>query len=177
MYYGNIKKNDIANGKGVRVTLFVSGCTNHCKNCFQPETWNFDYGKPYTKETEDEVIDALKPSHISGLTLLGGEPFEPENQVVLVNLLREIKETYPKKDIWCYSGYLFDEDMLKGRLGDPSITMEMLGYLDVLVDGEFVLSEKDLNLRFKGSRNQRIIDVPRSLKEKRIILWDGAEFA
>ena len=108
---------------------------------------------------------------------MGGEPFEPENQAVLVGVLRHVREHYPQKTIWCYSGYLFDEDMLKGRLGDPSITMEMLGYLDVLVDGEFVLSEKDLNLRFKGSRNQRIIDVPRSLKEKKIILWDGAEFA
>ena len=106
MYYGNIKKNDIANGKGVRVTLFVSGCTNHCKNCFQPETWNFDYGKPYTKETEDEVIEALKPSHISGLTLLGGEPFEPENQRELVKLLRRVRKELPEKNIWSFTGFI-----------------------------------------------------------------------
>ena len=175
MYYGNIKKNDIANGKGVRVTLFVSGCTNHCKNCFQPETWNFDYGKPYTKETEDEVIDALKPSHISGLTLLGGEPFEPENQVVLVNLLREIKETYPKKDIWCYSGYDFEKDMLTGNLGPWEITEEMLSYIDVLVDGEFKLELKNPNLRFRGSENQRGILVQKSLKADGIVQWDDGE--
>ena len=177
MYYGTIKKYDIANGPGVRVSLFVSSCRHHCKGCFNAETWDFRYGQLYTEETEKEILAALEPGYIQGFTLLGGEPFEPENQVELVHLLQKVRETYPEKDIWCYSGYLFDEDMLKGRLGDPSITMEMLGYLDVLVDGEFVLSEKDLNLRFKGSRNQRIIDVPRSLKEKRIILWDGAEFA
>ena len=143
MYFGNIKKNDIANGKGVRVTLFVSGCTNHCKNCFQPETWNFDYGKPYTKETEDEVIDALKPSHISGLTLLGGEPFEPENQRELVKLLRRVRDELPEKNIW--------------------------SFLDVLVDGPFKEEEKDITLAFRGSRNQRLIDMKKSLKEQEVI--------
>ena len=145
MYYGNIKKNDIANGKGVRVTLFVSGCTNHCKNCFQPETWNFDYGKPYTKETEDEVIDALKPSHISGLTLLGGEPFEPENQRELVKLLRRVGRKHCE------------------------VTDEMLSLLDVLVDGPFKEEEKDITLAFRGSRNQRLIDMKKSLKEQEVI--------
>ena len=147
MYYGNIKKNDIANGKGVRVTLFVSGCTNHCKNCFQPETWNFDYGKPYTKETEDEVIDALKPSHISGLTLLGGEPFEPENQRELV----------------------LDQDLLDGGRKHCEVTDEMLSLLDVLVDGPFKEEEKDITLAFRGSRNQRLIDMKKSLKEQEVI--------
>ena len=161
MYYGNIKKNDIANGKGVRVTLFVSGCTNHCKNCFQPETWNFDYGKPYTKETEDEIIEALKPSHIAGLTLLGGEPFEPENQMELVHLLRKVRETYPEKDIWCYSGYLWDRDLAAGGVVHTEVTDEMLSYVDVLVDGEFVEAEKDLTLQFRGSRNQRILELKR----------------
>ena len=152
MYYGNIKKNDIANGKGVRVTLFVSGCTNHCKNCFQPETWNFDYGKPYTKETEDEVIDALKPSHISGLTLLGGEPFEPENQRELVKLLRRVRDELPEKNIWSFTGFVLDQDLLDG-----------------LVDGPFKEEEKDITLAFRGSRNQRLIDMKKSLKEQEVI--------
>ena len=177
MNYAAIKKTDVANGPGVRVSLFVSGCTHHCKGCFNEEAWDFSYGKPFDQHAVKEIVEALEPDYIRGFSLLGGEPFEPENQAVLVGVLRHVREHYPQKTIWCYSGYLFDEDMLKGRLGDPSITMEMLGYLNVLVDGEFVLSEKDLNLRFKGSRNQRIIDVPRSLKEKKIIFWDGAEFA
>ena len=130
MYYGNIKKNDIANGKGVRVTLFVSGCTNHCKNCFQPETWNFDYGKPYTKETEDEVIEALKPSHISGLTLLGGEPFEPENQRELVKLLRRVRKELPEKNIWSFTGFILDQDLLEGRRYTED-TKELLSLIDV----------------------------------------------
>ena len=152
MYYGNIKKNDIANGKGVRVTLFVSGCTNHCKNCFQPETWNFDYGKPYTKETEDEIIEALKPSHIAGLTLLGGEPFEPENQRELVKLLRRVRKELPEKNIWSFTGFILDQDLL-----------------DVLVDGPFKEEEKDITLAFRGSRNQRLIDMKKSLKEQEVI--------
>ena len=170
MYYGNIKKNDIANGKGVRVTLFVSGCTNHCKNCFQPETWNFDYGKPYTKETEDEVIDALKPSHISGLTLLGGEPFEPENQRELVKLLRRVREELPEKNIWSFTGFVLDQDLLDGGRKHCEVTDEMLSLLDVLVDGPFKEEEKDITLAFRGSRNQRVIDMQKSLKEKEVIL-------
>ena len=169
MYYGNIKKNDIANGKGVRVTLFVSGCTNHCKNCFQPETWNFDYGKPYTKETEDEVIDALKPSHISGLTLLGGEPFEPENQRELVKLLRRVREELPEKNIWSFTGFVLDQDLLDGGRTHCEVTDEMLSLLDVLVDGPFKEEEKDITLAFRGSRNQRLIDMKKSLKEQEVI--------
>lgn len=169
MYYGNIKKNDIANGKGVRVTLFVSGCTNHCKNCFQPETWNFDYGKPYTKETEDEVIDALKPSHISGLTLLGGEPFEPENQRELVKLLRRVRDELPEKNIWSFTGFVLDQDLLDGGRKHCEVTDEMLSLLDVLVDGPFKEEEKDITLAFRGSRNQRLIDMKKSLKEQEVI--------
>ena len=169
MYYGNIKKNDIANGKGVRVTLFVSGCTNHCKNCFQPETWNFDYGKPYTKETEDEVIDALKPSHISGLTLLGGEPFEPENQRELVKLLRRVREELQEKNIWSFTGFVLDQDLLDGGRKHCEVTDEMLSLLDVLVDGPFKEEEKDITLAFRGSRNQRLIDMKKSLKEQEVI--------
>ena len=168
-HYGNIKKNDIANGKGVRVTLFVSGCTNHCKNCFQPETWNFDYGKPYTKETEDEVIDALKPSHISGLTLLGGEPFEPENQRELVKLLRRVREELPEKNIWSFTGFVLDQDLLDGGRKHCEVTDEMLSLLDVLVDGPFKEEEKDITLAFRGSRNQRLIDMKKSLKEQEVI--------
>ena len=169
MYFGNIKKNDIANGKGVRVTLFVSGCTNHCKNCFQPETWNFDYGKPYTKETEDEVIDALKPSHISGLTLLGGEPFEPENQRELVKLLRRVRDELPEKNIWSFTGFVLDQDLLYGGRKHCEVTDEMLSLLDVLVDGPFKEEEKDITLAFRGSRNQRLIDMKKSLKEQEVI--------
>ena len=169
MYYGNIKKNDIANGKGVRVTLFVSGCTNHCKNCFQPETWSFDYGKPYTKETEDEVIDALKPSHISGLTLLGGEPFEPENQRELVKLLRRVRDELPEKNIWSFTGFVLDQDLLDGGRKHCEVTDEMLSLLDVLVDGPFKEEEKDITLAFRGSRNQRLIDMKKSLKEQEVI--------
>ena len=169
LYYGNIKKNDIANGKGVRVTLFVSGCTNHCKNCFQPETWNFDYGKPYTKETEDEIIDALKPSHIAGLTLLGGEPFEPENQRELVKLLRRVRKELPEKNIWSFTGFILDQDLLDGGRKHCEVTDEMLSLLDVLVDGPFKEEEKDITLAFRGSRNQRVIDMKKSLKEQEVV--------
>lgn len=171
MYYGNIKKNDIADGKGVRVTLFVSGCTNHCKNCFQPETWNFDYGKPYTKETENEIIEALKPSHIAGLTLLGGEPFEPENQRELVKLLRRVRKELPEKNIWSYTGFVLDQDLLDGGRKHCEVTDEMLSLLDVLVDGPFKEEEKDISLAFRGSKNQRVIDMQKSLKAMDIVLY------
>lgn len=165
MYYGTIKKNDIANGPGVRVCLFVSGCRHHCKGCFNAETWNFQYGQPYTKETEDEIIEALKPAYIQGFTLLGGEPFEPENQEELVKLLRRVRETYPEKNIWCYSGYLWDVDLVPGGKVYTEVTDEMLSYVDVLVDGEFVEAEKDLTLQFRGSRNQRILEL-KKLREQ-----------
>ena len=159
MNYGNIKECDIADGPGVRVSLFVSGCRHHCKGCFNKETWDFDYGMPYTKETEDEIIRLLAPSYIQGLTLLGGEPFEPENQEELAGLLKRVRETYPDKDIGCYTGYLYDVDLPEGGRVHTEVTEEMLSYIDVLVDGEFIEEEKDVTLVFRGSRNQRIIEL------------------
>lgn len=172
MNYATIKKHDIANGTGVRVSLFVSGCTHHCKGCFNPETWDFSYGTPFTEETENEIITALSHDYIQGFSLLGGEPFEIPNQKVLAPFLKKLKELYPEKDIWCYSGYNFESDMLTGKLGDEAITNEMLRYIDVLVDGEFVESLKNPSLRFKGSSNQRIIDVRQSLENDELILWE-----
>lgn len=168
MNYAEIKNCDIANGPGVRVSLFVSGCTHHCPGCFNEVAWDFRYGKPFTQETIDLILGMLRPSYIRGLTLLGGEPFEPENQSAVVELLRQIKGEMPNKSIWAYSGYLFDRDILSGRLGD---TREYLSYLDVLVDGPFVLEKKNLSLRFRGSENQRIIDVPATLSRGEIVLW------
>lgn len=168
MNYAEIKNCDIANGPGVRVSLFVSGCTHHCPGCFNEVAWDFGYGKPFTRETEDEILDMLRPDYVRGLTLLGGEPFEPENQGAVVGLLRRIKQELPEKSIWAFSGYLFDKDILSGRLGD---TREYLSYLDVLVDGPFVEAKKNLSLRFRGSENQRLIDVPASLKAGAVILW------
>ena len=157
MNYGNIKSYDIADGPGIRVSLFVSGCRHHCKGCFNAETWDFGFGQPYTKETEDQIIGYLGKDYIQGLTVLGGEPFEPENQIEVVKLLKRAKETYPQKDIWCYSGYLYDVDMQEGGKIYTDVTEEMLSYIDVLVDGEFIQEEKDIRLLFRGSRNQRLI--------------------
>ena len=159
MYYGEIKNCDIANGEGVRVTLFVSGCTNHCKNCFQPQTWDFSYGQPFTEETEQHLLELLSPSDINGLTLLGGEPFEPENQRVLVPFLRRVRAACPKKNIWSFSGFTYEELTTDGTHPRCEVTDEMLSLLDVLVDGRFVEELKDISLRFRGSRNQRLIDL------------------
>lgn len=160
MNYGAIKKTDIANGLGVRVSLFVSGCRNHCKGCFQPETWDFSYGKPYTKETEEEIIEALSPSWIQGLSILGGEPLEPENEKALLPLVKRVRKEYPNKDIWVYSGYLYEE--LRSR--------ELLRYVDVLVDGRYEERLRDPSLAFRGSSNQRILNVPESQKLGRAVL-------
>ena len=168
MNYATIKNCDIANGPGVRVSLFVSGCTHRCPGCFNEVAWDFAYGEPFTQEIIDRIIDMLRPAYIRGLTLLGGEPFEPRNQAGVVELLRRIKKEMPEKSIWAFSGYLFDRDILSGRLGDTS---EYLSYLDVLVDGPFILAKKNLSLRFRGSENQRIIDVPASLKAGEVVLW------
>lgn len=168
MYYGNIKTYDIADGLGVRVSLFVSGCRNHCENCFNPETWSFTYGKEFTKETEEEIIRALKPTYITGFSLLGGEPFEPENQRDLVHFLKKLKETYPQKDIWCYTGYLLDQDLAQGGRKHTEVTEEMLSYIDILVDGRFVEAEKDITLKFRGSRNQRIFQLEKGKPVKRL---------
>lgn len=171
MNYGAIKKCDIANGVGVRTVLFVSGCTHHCKGCFQPETWSFDYGERYTKETEDEIIESLRPDYVDGITLLGGEPFEPENQRELVKLLRRIKKELPQKTVWSFSGYTYEE-----LTGDSravcEVTNEMLSMLDVLVDGEFIEAKRNISLRFRGSENQRLIDMNKTRKEGKIVLWD-----
>lgn len=173
MHYGEIKDCDIANGVGVRVSIFVSGCTNCCEGCFQPQTWDFNYGKEYTKETEDKLIEMLGKSYIDGLTLLGGEPFEPANQRVLVELVRRVKAELPKKNIWAYTGFTYE------RLLDPSehchteVTEEMLGLLDILVDGKFEQEHKNITLRFRGSTNQRIIDLNSTRNNGTLTLWEG----
>ncbi len=168
MNYAAIKNCDIANGPGVRVSLFVSGCTHHCPGCFNEVAWDFDYGVPFTEEVMDKIVDMMRPDYIKGLTLLGGEPFEPRNQQGIVQLLRKVKAQLPQKSIWAFSGYLFDKDITSGRLGD---TREYLSYLDVLVDGPFVEAKKNLSLRFRGSENQRLIDVPASLESGKVVLW------
>ena len=172
MNYATIKNCDIANGPGVRVSLFVSGCTHHCKGCFNEVAWDFNFGQPFTQDTIEQIIQMMRPDYIKGLTLLGGEPFEPQNQPALLDLVRRVKSEYPHKTVWAFSGYLFDKDILPCRLGDPAITGELLGYLDVLVDGRFVEEKKDLSLRFRGSSNQRLIDVPSSLKAGTVVLWE-----
>ena len=159
MYYGEIKHCDIANGEGVRVTLFVSGCTNRCKNCFQPQTWAFDYGQPFTAETEARLLDLLSPDYINGLTLLGGEPFEPENQRALLPFLRRVRARYPGKTIWSYTGFTYEELLTPGSHPRCEATDELLSLLDVLVDGRYVEELKDISLRFRGSSNQRLIDL------------------
>lgn len=169
MNYGNIKFCDIANGEGVRTSLFVSGCTHHCKNCFNPETWDFSYGKPFTEQTTEEILKSLKPEHINGLTLLGGEPMEIANQKALLPLTEKVKKLYPSKTIWCYTGYLF-EDLLPGGKVNAPWTKSLLQNIDIIVDGEFVDKLKDISLRFKGSSNQRIIDVKQSLAQNTVVL-------
>ena len=159
MNYSAIKYNDIANGLGVRTTLFVSGCRNHCKDCFQPETWDFKYGKPFDQQVEDEILQSLKPDYISGLTLLGGDPFEPENQRTLLPFLLRVREQYPHKNIWAYTGYVLDQDLQEGGKSYCEVTKQLLSCLDVLVDGPFVAEQKDITLKFKGSANQRVIDM------------------
>ena len=171
MNYGNIKKYDIADGEGVRVSLFVSGCTNKCPGCFQPETWDFQYGQPYTEETEAEILEALNKEYIQGLTLLGGEPFEIQNQRVLVNLARKVKELFPKKDIWCYTGFVLDKDLLPGGRRHCEVTDEFLSYIDILVDGPFMMDRKNLSLKFRGSENQRVIDLKKSKNFKAVIRY------
>ncbi|MCD7739090.1 MAG: anaerobic ribonucleoside-triphosphate reductase activating protein [Lachnospiraceae bacterium] len=175
MNYCNIKKTDIADGPGVRVSLFVSGCTHHCRGCFQPETWSFDYGNPFTQETQKELLAALSPDYIAGLTLLGGEPFEPDNQRELLPFLKKVRETLPGRTIWAYSGYELEE--LAGwtpGLGRArcEVTDGMLTLIDVLVDGEFMQEKKNISLLFRGSENQRLISVKKSLEQGSVVLWD-----
>ena len=171
MNYATIKKNDIANGPGVRVSLFVSGCRHRCKNCFNAELRSFDYGQPFTPAVEDEVMRALTRPYIAGITFLGGEPMEPENQPFVCRLMERIRRELPEKTIWLYTGYHFEADVLAARLGDWTVTERILQLVDVIVDGEFVEELKNPDLRFKGSSNQRLIDVPASLDRDEVVLW------
>lgn len=172
MNYATIKWYDISNGPGVRVSLYVSGCRNHCKNCFNPETWDFKYGDPFTEDIENKIIEGLKPDYIKGFTLLGGDPFEPENQKVLAPFLEKLRKACPDKSFWAFTGYDYEKDLIAGKLGDKDTVMRMLNCLDVLVDGKFVEELKDLNLRFRGSSNQRIIELKPTLKNGKILSWD-----
>lgn len=169
MKYANIKFCDSANGDGVRTTLFVSGCRNHCKGCFQPETWDFNYGKIYTKETQKEIIESLKPDFISGLTILGGDPFEEENQKDVMTLLKEVKIIYPEKITWCYTGYIYDRDLIVGGKKYTEYTDRLIRSIDVLVDGPFIEEKKSIKLVFRGSSNQRIISIPETIKQGKVV--------
>ena len=172
MNYAKINKNDIANGIGIRVTLFASGCTHFCKGCFNQEAWDFEFGEPFTEAVQNELLEALNHSYISGLTLLGGEPMEPQNQRALLPFLKDMKEKYPQKTVWCYSGYTLEELTGNSR-ARCEVTDEMLSLIDVLVDGEFVEELKDISLRFRGSANQRLIDLKATLEKGEVVLWDG----
>ena len=170
MNYAEIKNYDIANGLGVRVSLFVSGCTHHCKGCFNPMTWDFSYGKPFTEAVQDELLEMLSPSYIDGLTLLGGEPMEPDNQRALLPFVKKVRAQYPDKNIWCYTGYKLDDELLKPSRARCEVTDELLSLIDVLVDGEFIEEQKNISLSFRGSENQRLIDLPQTLSAGRIQL-------
>ena len=175
MNYATIKPLDVANGEGIRVSLFVSGCTHHCPECFNSEAWDFNYGEPYTEEIEEKVLTLLGKPMIQGLSLLGGEPFEPCNQRVLVGLLRKAKERYPEKTVWCYSGYVYDKELKVPSRARCEVTDEMLSMIDVLVDGRFEKDKKNLNLRFRGSTNQRVLDLKETERTGEIVLWKGLE--
>jgi anaerobic ribonucleoside-triphosphate reductase activating protein len=172
MNVATIKKRDIANGVGVRVSLFVSGCTHHCKGCFNREAWDFSYGTPYTEETENELLALLAPEYIDGLSLLGGEPFEPQNQRVLIGLLRRFKEAFPSKTVWCYTGYTLESDLLSESRARCEVTDEMLSHIDVLIDGEFVEELRNIRLLFRGSENQRLIDLKKTMDAGKVVLWE-----
>lgn len=170
MNYSGIKPFSIENGEGVRVSLFVSGCRNACKGCFQPETWDFAAGQPFTEAVEDEILEMLRPDYVKGLTLLGGDPFEEENQEGLLSLLRKVKAQFPEKDIWAYTGYILDEDFIPGGKKYTPWTEEIMSMMDVVIDGPFVLEKKNLTLKFRGSSNQRVIDMKKTREQKEIIL-------
>ena len=173
MNYAEIKKNDIANGEGVRTSLFVSGCRNRCKNCFNAVTWDFLYGKPFDQAVEDDIIASTRPRWISGLSLLGGEPFEPENQRDLLPLLQEVRRRYPDKSIWCFTGFRLEDELLReGAHPRCQVTDRLLSCIDVLVDGRFVAAEKDISLQFRGSRNQRVLDLPKTLAAGQPVIWE-----
>ena len=173
MNYALIRENDIANGPGVRTSLFVSGCRHHCKGCFNPETWNFNYGQPFTQKEINAIIDATKPSFVDGLTLLGGEPLEPENQEAIIDLLKQFKSALPNKSIWCYTGFSFENQLLQKINNNSENILDLLSLVDVLVDGKFVEDLKNSALLFRGSSNQNIIDVKKSLDSNKMILLSG----
>ena len=170
MYLGEILTADTANGPGIRLSIFVSGCTNRCPGCFQPQTWAFDYGRPYTPELEDYLLRELGESYYDGITILGGEPFEAENQRGLIGLLRRVREELPEKTIWMFTGFVYDRDLIPGGRKHCEVTEELLESIDVLVDGPFLLAEQDISLRFRGSRNQRLIDMRRTRREGSLVL-------
>lgn len=172
MNYGEIKSCDIANGIGVRISLFVSGCTNHCKNCFQPQTWDFNFGEPFTSDTEEKILKMLEPDYIDGLTVLGGEPMEPSNQQALYPFLLKVKEKMPNKSIWVFSGFTLEEMREEGGYSNCDVTEKILSIIDVLVDGRFVEELKDITLRFRGSSNQRLIDMKKTNEQGSIVLWE-----
>lgn len=174
MHFGEILTADSANGVGIRVTLFVSGCTNRCPGCFQPQTWDFNYGKEFTRANEDFIMQELSKPFYNGLTILGGEPFEPENQRELVKLLRRIKKELPNKTIWSFTGFILDKDLVPGGRKHCEVTDEMLSMLDMLVDGPFMINKKNISLRFRGSENQRIIDMNKTRETGEIVIWAGA---
>ena len=170
MYYGEIKNCDIANGEGVRISLFVSGCTNRCKNCFQPQTWDFCYGEPFDEDAENHILSLLSPEYINGLTVLGCEPFEPQNQRALLPFIKRVREMYPNKNIWAYSGFTYEEMLTLGAHPNCEVTEELLSLIDILVDGRFVDELKDISLRFRGSRNQRVIDLNATRESGAVVL-------
>lgn len=172
MNYADIKQYDVANGPGIRVSVFVSGCTHYCKGCFNEEAWDFNYGQPFTEETIETVLSYMEPSYVKGLTVLGGEPMEAQNQPAVLALLKKVKEAYPEKSVWMFSGYDFEKDILGRMWKELPETKEILSYLEVLVDGEYVEELKNLSLRFKGSSNQRTIRVQESLQFGSVVLYD-----
>ena len=171
MNYAGIKYCDVANGLGCRTVLFVSGCRNHCKDCFQPHTWDFSYGNEFDETIQKELLDSLNSTYIKGLTLLGGEPFEPENQIALLPFVKKVREQYPSKDIWAFTGYVYDTDLIEGGRKHCEATDELLSMIDVLVDGPFIAEQRNLMLKFRGSENQRVIDMKKTLEEGRIVLY------
>lgn len=173
MHYGAIRKYDVANGPGVRITLFVSGCRNHCKGCFQKETWDFCYGQEYTNDTEDYILSMLDSDYVEGLTILGGEPFEPENQETILGLIKRVRKDLPQKNIWVFSGYRLEEEILKeGAHPNTQFSKEIISKIDVLVDGRFIEEKKNITLIFRGSENQRLIDIKKTLESGTVVLWD-----
>lgn len=172
MYYAEIKRVDVANGPGARVSLFVSGCNHHCEGCFNQIAWDFQYGKPFTENTVMELIEAMQPVYISGISILGGEPFEPQNQEVLLPFLKHVRSIYPQKDVWCFTGFLYDSELLGESRANCVYTRELLEQIDILVDGRFEANKRDLMLQFRGSSNQRVIDVKKSMAMGCVVLWD-----